>query len=156
MNLSRYFAVKKTGEPDAGAENPFRWAESVGDSTVGSGEDLDRNIFDEGEAFEVEIAHVEPLESSDPKLGDISQKSEKAWLHGVEDSDSGADTSQEDRGLGDIVVKRNDLWESDWEVRVAESKAVGIEVEASPVRRASGFGQWIRGVLGIRSGGGRP
>lgn len=149
MNLSRYFAGKKTATVESAADNPFRWAENIGDSSVADAGDSEGNIFDEGEAFEVEITQSEPVElNSVDGLPEI----EAVRVPGEGVKALNVPVPSISREIGEIVVKRNDLWESDWEVRVAGSRTAGIELKPAQNKRSSRFSEWVRGLLGLRVG----
>ncbi len=53
----------------------------------------------------------------------------------------------EQMALEGFQVKRNDLWESDWEVRVAASERLALGPRPFWLKRRLRFGAWWRGCL---------
>ena len=146
MNLSRYFLGAKTEEAREVSENPFRWAEGIENPAPSGGVEQVESVF---EASGVDDLTDNRGEGADPVTCDKQLKSDRAWFSrfGSREPSTGGQGSMQ--LLEEVVVKRNDLWESDWEVRVSDSGTAGIESEKPQLRRSQGFGQWIRSVLGF-------
>lgn len=131
----------------SGDENPFKWAEGVGTPC------LERPEPELASSSEVPIERGEstcfevPVEQVGNPV-DTGKATDPRWFDGVVGWVPGVRASKNRSELGDVAVKRNDLWEADWEVRVADSGEVDLEPKADvKVGRVSIFrrlfGRWL-------------
>ena len=148
MNLSRYFAGGKTEAARAAADNPFHWAEGIESPAASGGAEPVESVF---EATGFDEATVARGEVADPLVPAEQSKPDRAWFARFASSEPSVRRQGSKKRLEEVVVKRNDLWESDWEVRVSDSGITGIESEKPQARRSQGFGHWIRNVLGLKA-----
>ena len=120
MSLSRYFVGEKKRQESG--SNPFQWAKSVGEERSSDVGDVEASVFD-GDA-------IGPSDSSDvaPELNEtVGLNVDRGWIGRVLRRSERKPIGVTRRDIGEIKVKRNDLWESDWDVHVAQSDGLGIE-----------------------------
>ncbi len=131
MSLSRYFVSEKKLQEKESEANPFQWAKNVGPDCHGEVAEVESSAFDG--------VIAEPDVSGDGRQGSselAGSKTVLGWLDRVIGRSEGGAARAPRRDIGEITVKRNDLWESDWDVHVAQSDGLGIEsgAESRPVK----------------------
>lgn len=122
-------------------ENPFKWAKGVGAPCLDPVERKSALSDDErDEAFMVEV------ESEGGSVGEVSFESRPSgvarWFDGVAGWIPGGRSGKQRSDLSQVTVKRNDLWEADWEVHVADSGEV--DLEPKPGRQPGRKSFWER------------
>ena len=141
MNLGKLLVGKDRKGDEVKDENPFRWAERIGDSTGGQ-----ETVSEKG--------GVEATEKAPDLAGEGPVKERREWFGGTTATRKQVDVRDDHK----IEIKRNDLWESDWEVHVSRSGTVDFvksEVKVGKrldqgwgarMRRTIGrlFGRWFR------------
>ena len=141
MSSSRILTVQD-GERDLSlGDNPFTWDVEIEQAGEGLGGELDSALAD---SAPVEVAE---LGTSVENLG------RDRWFDKVVGLASRGSDKKERVSFGEISVKRNDLWESDWDVQVASSERLNLETHevASPCKE-TWFARWIRVFFGNRVG----
>ncbi|MCS1407007.1 MAG: hypothetical protein M2R45_00163 [Verrucomicrobia subdivision 3 bacterium] len=135
MSFIRLLAVGKGIDAKGVGENPFKPVDRGLMADLGS-ESWESPEFSQGEA----LKPTDPV--SDQRSG-WGLRWTRSWLRKriVEGA------CRNPLSLEGFEVKRNDLWESDWEVRVAESKCLEFEPGSVQVSRRSSFGGWLWGCF---------
>jgi len=141
MSSSRILTVQD-GERDLSlGDNPFKWDVEIEQAGEGLDEELDSALGDR-----VPVDGVE-LTSSVENLG------RDRWFDKVVGLASRGAEKKESVSFGEISVKRNDLWESDWDVQVAASERLNLEThEVVKPAKDFWFVRWIRAFFGSRVG----
>lgn len=141
MSSSRILTVHD-GERDLSlGDNPFTWDVEIEQGGEGAGDELDSALADSASVDEaVSVSSVENL-------------GRDRWFDKVVGLASRGSDKKERVTFGEISVKRNDLWESDWDVQVASSERLNLETheEANPAKE-TWFTRWMRVFFGGRVG----
>ena len=141
MSSSRILTVQD-GERDLSlGDNPFKWDVEIEQAGEGLGGELDSTMSDRSPVDGVELA---------PSVENLGRD---RWFDKVVGLASRGSDKKERVSFGEISVKRNDLWESDWDVQVASSERLNLETHevASPCKE-TWFARWIRVFFGNRVG----
>lgn len=141
MSLSRILTVQE-GERDLSlGDNPFKWDVEIEQADECLGEELDSAI----------------AKSAPDKRGESASSFENLgrdrWFDKVIGLASRGGGKEEPVNFGEISVKRNDLWESDWDVQVAASDRLDLEThEVVKPAKETWLTRWFRAVFGSRVG----
>lgn len=143
MSSVRILTVSE-GQLDASlGDDPFKWDVEIEQTGGGRIESLDSPHDDVAPA----MADERVLASSVENLG------RDRWFDKVIGFASKGQVEKEQVGFGEIEVKRNDLWESDWDVQVAASERLNLEpLEERKPDSKSWIARWIRLCFGERVG----
>ena len=132
MSVREYLDSEKHVQQALGNENPFRWAQEIGSTdpesaeAAGQGGGASLSSWGRGDGS--------GLRQTGRRKG--------RWFGGIGSWGSGR--QRIGLQLDEIEVKRNDLWEADWEVSVSDRGGLGCGSEAEPpLPRRSWLRRWL-------------
>ena len=132
MSVRQYLDSGKNVQQASGKENPFRWAQKIGSSDLESAEAMGQGGGGPQSSW---------ARGDGSSLRKTSRRKGR-WFGGIGNWVSGG--QRLGLQLGEVEVKRNDLWESDWEVSVSGRGGLGLGSEAEPsLPRRSWLRRWL-------------
>jgi hypothetical protein len=140
MSSSRILTVEDGEQNLSLGDSPFKWDVEIEQAGEGLGEELDSAPADRSSVDGAVASSVENL-------------GRDRWFDKVVSLASRGSDKKERVSFGEISVKRNDLWESDWDVQVASSERLNLEThEVVKPAKKTWFARWIRVFFGNRVG----